>query len=183
LVMPETSRAVDTFLARSLVWWVLTNPGVGMPTILLVANKTLVAEEVSQFVKARMLADDATRFTLLVPATANTPDRSALVLGAFARDVPRQGAAHREVESHDFEHARHRLDFGLDALRLLGATADGLVGHPNPTKAISEVLERRQFDEVVVFTLPKGISRWLHLDLPHQIKRKFHVPVTVITTA
>jgi hypothetical protein len=33
------------------------------------------------------------------------------------------------------------------------------------------VFERRKLDEVVVFTLPKGISRWLHLDLPHQVER------------
>ena len=79
--------------------------------------------------------------------------------------------------------SRHESDsFGLSKLRPLGATVHGVVGDPNPSKAISEVFERRKFDEVVVFTLPKGISRWLHLDLPHQVERRFHVPITVITT-
>ena len=155
-----------------------------MSAVLIVANKTLVAEELTEFVKARVLTDQTTKFTLLVPASAASQrQQSAGMYDLHARDVPRQGAVHREVESHDYEHARHKLASGLDTLRLLGATVDGLVGDPNPTKAVSEVLERRQFDEVVVFTLPKGISRWLHLDLPHQVERKFRVPVTVITTA
>ena len=155
-----------------------------MPTVLIVANKTLAADEVSESVKSRMTDDEATKFTLLVPATANAhPEQSARLLGTISGGVPRVDVAHRAEEALDFENARVRLEFGLDTLRLLGATADGLVGHPNPTKAISEVLERRKFDEVVVFTLPKGISRWLHLDLPHQVERKFHVPVTVVTTA
>ena len=154
-----------------------------MPTVLMVANKTLAADEVSEFVKSRMTADEATKITLLVPATAGThPEQSARLSGTIAGVVVRQDAAHRAEATLDYENARHRLEFGLDTLHLLGATADGLVGDPNPTKAIAEVLERRQFDEVAVFTLPKGISRWLHLDLPHQIERKFHVPVTVITT-
>lgn len=152
-----------------------------MLTVLMVANKTIEADEVSEFVKSRMMADEATKITLLVPATALAdPEESARLTGTIAG--VRTHATHRADANLNYEHARHRLELGLNTLRLLGATADGLVGHPNPIKAISEVLERRQFDEVAVFTLPKGISRWLHLDLPHQIERKFRVPVTVITT-
>jgi GABA permease len=62
----------------------------------------------------------------------------------------------------------------------LGATVDGNVGDPNPAKAIPELLERKQFDEVALSTLPKGVSRWLHLDIPRQVERRFHIPVTVI---
>lgn len=80
----------------------------------------------------------------------------------------------------DWENARTRLERGLSDLRALGATVDGEVGDANPAKAIAEVLGRKAFDEVVLSTLPKGISRWLGLDIPHQIQRKFHVPVTVI---
>ena len=59
---------------------------------------------------------------------------------------------------------------------------DGDVGDPNPAKAISEVLSRRQFDEVALSTLPKSVSRWLRLDIPHQVERKFKIPVKVIKT-
>jgi GABA permease len=82
----------------------------------------------------------------------------------------------------DYEHARTRLEYGLGVLRGMGATADGDVGDPNPAKAINEVLTRREFDEVALSTLPAGISRWLRLDIPHQVERKFKIPVSVIKT-
>ena len=81
---------------------------------------------------------------------------------------------------NDWEFARSRLEFGLDILRGLGAHVDGVVGDANPAKAIAEVLQHRMYDEVVLSTLPKGVSRWLGLDIPHQVQRRFHVPVTVI---
>src|SRR6476661_5706381 len=117
-----------------------------MPTVLMVANKTLAADEVSEFVKSRITADEATKITLLVPATAGThPEESARLIGTIA-GVLTQDAAHGAEATLDYENARHRLEFGLDTLHFLGATADGIVGDPNPTKAIAEVLERRQFD-------------------------------------
>ncbi len=81
----------------------------------------------------------------------------------------------------DWEQARLRLEYGLSSLRALGATVDGEVGDANPSKAIADVLKRKEFDEVVLSTLPKGISRWLGLDIPHQVQRRFHIPVTVIS--
>jgi hypothetical protein len=154
-----------------------------MSNVLIVANQTLAGEEISEFVKSRM-GEEPPEFTLLVPATARTPHReqTARLLGTISGGVPRQDAVHGAEDAADYERARVRLEFGLSKLRPLGATVHGVVGDPNPSKAISEVFERRKFDEVVVFTLPKRISRWLHLDLPHQVERRFHVPVTVITT-
>jgi hypothetical protein len=65
--------------------------------VLIVANKTLVAEELTEFVKARVLTDQTTKFTLLVPASAaSQPQQSASMYDIHARDVPRQGAVHRE---------------------------------------------------------------------------------------
>jgi len=69
----------------------------------------------------------------------------------------------------------------LDRLRGVGATVDGTVGDPDPMKAIQELVSRRSFDEIIVSTLPSGVSRWLHQDLPHKVERKFHLPVTVVT--
>lgn len=152
-----------------------------MSTVLIVANKTLVEYEVREFMQSRLGGD--TEFTLLVPATAQAhPEQNARMLGTISGGIPRQDAVHRAEEATDYESARSRLEVGLNILRRLGATADGQVGDPDPTRAISELLKQRQFDEVVVFTLPAGISRWLHLDLPHQVKRMFSGPVTVITT-
>jgi hypothetical protein len=153
-----------------------------MSAVLLMANQTLAGGEVSEFVKSR-LRDEAPHFTLLVPATPQAHrEQSARLVGLIGGvAVPRQDAVQKAEEAADYDNARARLEFGLSTLLGLGATVDGVVGDPNPSKAISDVLASRQFDEVVVFTLPKGISRWLHLDLPHQVERKFHVPVTVIT--
>ena len=152
-----------------------------MVRLLLVANKTLASGEVSDFVKDRMAKEEDCRFTLLVPATprsnAEAGERAATGVGSAGGGVyvPQQGA----VEDN-WELARGRLEYGLGILRKLGATVDGVVGDPNPAKAISDVLKRRSYDEVALSTLPKGVSRWLGMDIPHQVQRKFHVPVTVI---
>jgi hypothetical protein len=151
-----------------------------MSTVLLVANQTLAGGEVAGFVRSRM-SEDSPEFHLLVPATEHHQrEQTARLLGTIAGGVPSQKNS-PPTEDADYEHARARLEFGLSTLRRLGATVDGDVGHPDPFKAISEVLEHRHFDEVVVFTLPRSISRWLRLDLPHHVERKFHVPVTVVT--
>lgn len=50
-----------------------------------------------------------------------------------------------------------------------------------PAKAIEQVLASREVDEVVVSTLPRGLSRWLHQDLPRKVERRFHLPVSVVT--
>jgi cell pole-organizing protein PopZ len=57
----------------------------------------------------------------------------------------------------------------------------GDVVGPDVMKGLAEVLRRRQFDEIIVSTLPPGVSRWLHQDLPHRVERKFGLPVTVVT--
>jgi len=173
----QDSRPAST----SLQFLVSEIRGDVVSAVLLVANQTLAGGEVTRFVKSRM-GEESPQFTLLVPATGNAhPERRASVTNTIAGGVPGQDALLAAEDAADYERARARLEFELGTLRGLGATVDGVVGHPNPSKAISEVLRRRQFDEVVVFTLPKGISRWLHLDLPHFVQRKFHVPVTVIT--
>lgn len=153
-----------------------------MSTVLMVASQTLGSEEVAEFVRARM-RDGTPEFTVLVPAAAGAhPEQAARWIGTIA-GLAGHDAVHQAEDATDYERARARLGHALDTLRGLGATVDGVVGHPNPYQAIAEILERRHFDEVVVFTLPRGVSRWLHLDIPHQVERKFKVHVTVITTS
>lgn len=146
-----------------------------MIRVLLVANKTLGSGEVSEFVRSRMEGEEC-HFTLLVPATPHSHREPATV-----PDV-REGVPPSHAVEDDYEHARSRLEYGLGLLRGLGAAADGDVGDPNPAKAISDVLTRRQFDEVALSTLPKGVSRWLRQDIPHKVERKFNIPVKIIKT-
>ena len=44
------------------------------------------------------------------------------------------------------------------------------------------MLAEHQFDEIIVATLPRRISRWLGAGLPHQAGRRFGLPVTTIIT-
>ena len=76
--------------------------------------------------------------------------------------------------------AQQRLDEALIRFRELGATADGEVGDDSPLRAISDVLRRQEFDEIILSTLPPGPSRWLKQDLPHRVVRSFNLPVTHI---
>jgi GABA permease len=155
-----------------------------MVRVLLVANKTLGSGEVSEYVRDRMAKEEC-QFTLLVPATPRW-DRVPIHrrrLASSSASASEGGASSNEDENaieDDYDFARSRLEYGLEVLRGLGAAVDGDIGDPDPAKAIYEVLERRHFDEVALSTLPKGVSRWLRLDIPHQVERKFHIPVTVI---
>ena len=70
------------------------------------------------------------------------------------------------------------------ALPLLDEIADGSpvegsvsVRH-DPMDAIEEILREGDFDEVVLSTLPRSVSRWLHADLPERIA---HLGVRVTT--
>jgi hypothetical protein len=150
-----------------------------MVRVLLVANKTLGSDEVAEYVRNRMAKGDDCQFSLLVPATPRWDREPASRLtGGLASAI---GGVERPGEQEDhYAFARSRLDYGLEVLRGLGARVDGDIGDPDPGKAINEVLARKQVDEVALSTLPKGISRWLRLDIPSQIERKFRIPVTVI---
>jgi bacterioferritin len=53
------------------------------------------------------------------------------------------------------------------------------VGDASPVKAIENELERHQekYDGIVISTLPLQRSRWVALDQPRRIERRFKVPV------
>ena len=149
-----------------------------MVSVLLVANKTLGSGEVSDYVRSRM-AEEECQFTLLVPATPRwSSEPASRLAGGLAGGSEAVGSARDSEDNYEF--ARSRLEYGLEVLRSLGATVDGDIGDPDPAKAIHEVLGRKRFDEVALSQLPKGVSRWLRLDIPHQIERRYHIPVTVI---
>ena len=41
-----------------------------------------------------------------------------------------------------------------------------MIGDPEPLNAIQDAVNVHGFDEIIISTLPKTVSRWLHLDLP-----------------
>jgi hypothetical protein len=73
---------------------------------------------------------------------------------------------------------QERLAAALEGMRAAGLEhVDGKVGNPDPIVATMELWDPREFDEIVVSTLPTGSSRWLGLDLPHRLEKLTSVPV------
>jgi len=109
-------------------------------------------------------ADGATSFHLLVPASPS--------------------GLHRVVDPEvaGREEARVRMEAALDSLcEASEAEVTGEVGDADPIAAIHDVLNRGDFDEIVISTLPKRLSRWLKVDLPSKA-RGFGLPVTHVET-
>ena len=52
----------------------------------------------------------------------------------------------------------------------MGAEADGEVGDRDPVMAVRDAMRGREVDEVIVSTLPKGMSRWLGEDVPSRLR-------------
>ena len=152
-----------------------------MHRYLVVANQTLGGPELIDVIRDRMARGPA-EFWVLAPATPATQlitDFGALG-GSFPLD-PTVLPTAAEVREEGVAVARSNLETELGRLRELGATADGAVGDANPMAAIEKAVAAQQFDEIILSTLPTGVSRWLALDLPHRVRRKFDVPLTVIT--
>ncbi|MGH2969099.1 MAG: hypothetical protein ACRDK0_08535 [Solirubrobacteraceae bacterium] len=121
--------------------------------ILVVAHRTAATPPLLDEVRRRA-SEGACRFTLLVPRPFWDPDteESALTL----------------------ELAIPLLD------EAAGSHVEGLIGDTDPFVAVSGALEKGEYDEVLISTLPARVSHWLHLDLPARVQR-LGLPVTVIT--
>jgi len=129
-----------------------------MRTCLVVANQTLAGESLLEAIRTRVAAGDC-RFFVLVPATRS------LDHATWKEDEARAIAA-------------VRLETALRTFREAGAEADGRVGYHNPLMAIDDVMRDIPVDEVILSTLPPGVSRWLALDLPSRVRAHVSVPVT-----
>jgi hypothetical protein len=144
---------------------------------LVVANQTLAETELIEAIRQRQAAGPSS-FYVLVPNTGHG-DLAARV----ARAAPLgPGVGDATADHQATEHAQHRLGQLLDDLRGLGADAEGDLGDPDPLEAVTDLLATREFDEVILSTLPQRISRWLSMDLPHRLQRHTGLPVTTITT-
>ena len=140
---------------------------------LIVANQTLASAGLEQLVDERLAAGPC-EFHVLVPQ-APTPtlhtDPSGLIDPSLQEGIVRSRAIVRQE-------AEDRLETFLTSLRAHGSAVTGEVALGDPLLAARRVMERSSFDEIIVSTLPPGISRWLKLDLPTRLERAFKVPVT-----
>jgi GABA permease len=143
---------------------------------LVVANQTLGGDALVDELRNRAGAMPA-EFWVVVPATA-AHELAGATLPMTPMPVMGGVLAVPGPPEEAREQAREKLQSALDRLRSAGVRADGEVGDPDPLCAVRDALADRQFDEIIVSTLPERLSRWLRQDLPRRLEHRFHLPVT-----
>ena len=81
------------------------------------------------------------------------------------------------------DEARRQLERALEHIRSAGVEATGTTGDADPVNAALDVWDPRLFDEIVVCTLPYGESTWLHIDLPHRLRRMTDATVSHVVAS
>lgn len=130
-----------------------------MSRYLVVANKTVTSEQLAEVLTA-LSAEPGCEFHLVVPE--EHPTR-----GMWSDGQVRAAATARAAEA-------------VAHFAALGVAITAEAGDVNPVRAVGDVLRRDEehFDGIIVSTLPKGPSRWLHFDVPTRLGRAFGLPIT-----
>jgi hypothetical protein len=128
-----------------------------MRRYLVVGNQTLNGQELREEIRKRAVKGDSS-FYVLVPNTRAAHYHVVPAAGGFV-PMPSTAATYGGPQSDEeaTEEARERLSRMLAELKELGV-------------------------EVLVATLPKRFSRWLGSDIPHQVERRFGLPVTTVVS-
>ncbi|HEX7245111.1 MAG TPA: hypothetical protein VF245_06045 [Solirubrobacterales bacterium] len=134
----------------------------GEARVLVVPNKTEATPAVLDAVRERVLAGPAS-FFVLVPNPAHV---------AFDRVSEDTGPGERV------------LDRALPKLEgpAAGALAGRVASSPNAYDDIVEELNRRDYDEIILETVPSHVSHWLHVDLPERVAALGYPLKTVAAT-
>lgn len=156
-----------------------------MGRYLLIANQTLGGAKLDAVIRDRIegprLDPAPVHFHVVVPLVE--PEMEAGFVPADPTfTVPQvavepDGPSPLEVAR---ERSQHRLDRMLARIRSLGGEADGEVGPEDVVAATVDAVERTAPDEVILSTLPAGMSAWVKLDVPSRLARKLDVPMTVV---
>jgi hypothetical protein len=125
--------------------------------VLVVANRTATSDELLEALVKRVERGPA-EFFLVVPAT------------------PR-GASWMTDMNAGATAAEESLAAALERWQGVGLECMGRTGDGDPLAAASDAMNDGEFDEVIVSTLPKHVSKWLHLDLPHKVAHATGLPV------
>ncbi|MDX6665065.1 MAG: hypothetical protein QOG68_1271 [Solirubrobacteraceae bacterium] len=132
------------------------------PRVLVVAHKTAATPALIAAVRERAATGPA-MFTLLVPNATH--------------------GLHKVIDAEDVDttESDHVLELALPLLEeAAGSHVEGIVGDANPLDAIQDAVNLNGYDEIIISTLPKTVSRWLKLDLPSKLTG-LGLPVTTVT--
>jgi nucleotide-binding universal stress UspA family protein len=133
-------------------------------SVLVVANRTAESDELLEALKARAEKGPAA-FTLLVPSTPHGM--------SWAADMHSGGG---EAQEH--------LDRAVERYREAGLeVVEYKVGDPDPVACVEDAVNFESYDEVIVSTLPKHLSKWLKLDLPSRVGRVTGLPTTHVSAS
>ena len=130
--------------------------------VLIVANRTAATPALMEAVRERA-ARGGVSFTLLVPSPAH--------------------GLHTLVDPEDQgqSEAEDTIELALPLLEeAAGAPVEPMIGVHEPLAAIQDAINLHGFDELIISTLPKRVSKWLRLDLPHKAAG-LGLPVTTVT--
>ena len=134
-----------------------------MRSYMVVGNQTLTSPELATAI-GDLMAGGPTELHVVVPATPT-----------------QKGFTWDENEARAV--AKERLTEFIGRLKAMGAQASGEVGSRDPIEAVQDALRGHPVDEIILSTLPSGISRWLGQDVPTRLRGSVLVPVTVVTAA
>jgi hypothetical protein len=124
--------------------------------LLVIANRTIDSDEIRAAIVDRA-ACGPVQVTLVAPASSG---------GGSVR-------ARRAATAQ-------RLEAAVQGLRQAGVRVEGVLGDSDPMLAVQDAWDPRCFDEVIVATLPTGVSRWMAVDLPRRVERLTGARVTHI---
>lgn len=151
--------------------------GVETRRCLVVANKTLLNADLLEAVAERC-AHGLNELHVLVPQPRHILPFVDPVMGASIEI----GVEALVVEQYELDEATRRLDEFSRHFAFLGLGLRGEVVLGDPVPAIRR-LGWADTDEIIVSTLPAGLSRWLRMDLPARMARAFDAPVVALTQA
>lgn len=117
--------------------------------VLVVASRTATSARLMKEIEARA-ARGGCRFTLLIP---DATDRQA---------------------------AERTLEIALPLMRQAArAPVKGVVDGPDPFEAVRDAVREGSYDEIIVSTLPRRVSKWLRRDLVTRVET-LGLPVTAV---
>lgn len=120
--------------------------------VLVVASRTATSPELTGALLERSGRGPA-RFTLLMPAAPGEHEAAAEALVA-----------------------------ALAHLREAGLEVEGRLGDPDPMVAVSDAWSPRDYDEIVISTLPTDVSHWMRADLPGRVVKLTGAPVSHVVS-